>query len=174
MEILTSVNRLYISFKSLVNNFVYSFSRAALLLLVEVQNHTVPVRERGRLRVKTETVFMYSRKSPFRPSRLTYSFMRPHFLRAPQNAGFFLDVKSSTFCTYILVLINLHFKFRISHRCGPQIYFCIGSGNDLNGSASHFHSHYGTPIFIVVLRLSYDCTKFCACLIHSRLIYHIS
>ena len=51
MEILTSVKRLYISFKSLVNDFVYSFGRAALLLLVEVQNHTVPVRERGRIRV---------------------------------------------------------------------------------------------------------------------------
>ena len=51
MEILTSVRRLYISFKSLVNDFVYSFGRAALLLLVAVQNHTVPVRERGRIRV---------------------------------------------------------------------------------------------------------------------------
>ena len=51
MEILTSVKRLYISFKSLVNDFVYSFGRAALLLLVEVYNHTVPVRERGRIRV---------------------------------------------------------------------------------------------------------------------------
>ena len=51
MEILTSVKRLYISFKSLVNDFVYSFGRVALLLLVEVQNHTVPVRERGRIRV---------------------------------------------------------------------------------------------------------------------------
>ena len=53
MEILTSVKRLYISFKSLVNDFVYSFGRAALLLLVEVYNHTVPVRERGRIRVNT-------------------------------------------------------------------------------------------------------------------------
>ena len=52
MEILTSVRRLYIRFKSLVNDSVYSFGRAALLLLVEVQNHTVPVRERGRIRVK--------------------------------------------------------------------------------------------------------------------------
>ena len=34
MEILTSVKRLYIRFKSLVNDFVYSFGRAALLLLV--------------------------------------------------------------------------------------------------------------------------------------------
>ena len=51
MEILTSVRRLYISFKSLVYDFVYSFGRAALLLLVEVQNHTVPVRERRRIRV---------------------------------------------------------------------------------------------------------------------------
>ena len=53
MEILTSVKRLYISFKSLVNDFVYSFGRAALLLLVEVKNHTVPVRERGRIRVNS-------------------------------------------------------------------------------------------------------------------------
>ena len=53
MEILTSVKRLYVSFKSLVNDFVYSFGRAALLLLVEVYNHTVPVRERGRIRVNT-------------------------------------------------------------------------------------------------------------------------
>jgi hypothetical protein len=30
------VRRLYISFKSLVNDFVYSFGRSALLLLVEV------------------------------------------------------------------------------------------------------------------------------------------
>ena len=36
MEILTSVKRLDIRFKSLVNDFVYSFGRAALLLLVEV------------------------------------------------------------------------------------------------------------------------------------------
>ena len=51
MKILTSVKRLYMSFKSLVNDFVYSFGRAALLLLVEVQNRTVPVRERRRIRV---------------------------------------------------------------------------------------------------------------------------
>ena len=51
MEILTNVKRLYIRFKSLVNDFVYSFGRAALLLLVEVYNHTVPVRERRRIRV---------------------------------------------------------------------------------------------------------------------------
>ena len=54
MEIHTSVKRLYISFKSLVNDFVYSFGRAALLLLVEVSNHTVPVRERRRIRVKAD------------------------------------------------------------------------------------------------------------------------
>ena len=51
MEILTSLRRLYISFKSLVNDFVYSFGRAALLLLVKVWNHTVPVRERRRITV---------------------------------------------------------------------------------------------------------------------------
>ena len=36
IEILTSVKRLYIHFKSLVNDFVYSFGRVALLFLVEV------------------------------------------------------------------------------------------------------------------------------------------
>ena len=56
MEILTSVRRLYISFKSLVNDFVYTFGRAALLLLVEVQNHTVAVRERGRIRVNNNQI----------------------------------------------------------------------------------------------------------------------
>ena len=45
------MKRLYIRFKSLVNDSVYRFGRAALLLLVEVYNHTVPVRERGRIRV---------------------------------------------------------------------------------------------------------------------------
>jgi len=54
------VKRLYISFKSLVNDFVYSFGRAALLLLVEVYNHTVPVRERGRIRVKPFKLFKIS------------------------------------------------------------------------------------------------------------------
>ena len=44
-----------IRFKSLVNDFVYSFGRAALLLLVEVQNRIVPVRERRRIRVKQMT-----------------------------------------------------------------------------------------------------------------------
>ena len=56
MEILTRVRRLYISFKSLVNDFMYSFGRAALLLLVEVQNHTVPVWERRRIRVNVPHV----------------------------------------------------------------------------------------------------------------------
>ena len=61
MEILTSVKRLYISFKYLVNDFVYSFGRAVLLLLVEELNHTVPVRERRRIRVK---VFMRTAVRP--------------------------------------------------------------------------------------------------------------
>ena len=61
MEILTSVKRLYISFKSPVNDFVYSFGRAALLLLVEVYNHTVPVRERGRIRVKYDCIDTWCR-----------------------------------------------------------------------------------------------------------------
>ena len=36
LTILTSVKRLYIRFKSLVNDFVYSFGHASLLLLVEM------------------------------------------------------------------------------------------------------------------------------------------
>ena len=59
MEILTSVRRLYIRFKSLVNAFVYSFGRAALLLLAEVSNHTVPVRERRRIRVNRRAFILY-------------------------------------------------------------------------------------------------------------------
>ena len=49
------MKRLYIRFKSLVNDFVYSFGRAALLLLVEVYNHTVPLRERRRIKVNALT-----------------------------------------------------------------------------------------------------------------------
>ena len=59
MKTLTSVKRLYIRFKSLVNDFVYSFGRAALLLLAEVQNHTVPVRERRRIRVKLLNITLH-------------------------------------------------------------------------------------------------------------------
>ena len=66
MEILTSVKRLYIRFKSLVNDFVYSFGRAALLLLVEVQNHTVPVWKRRRIRVKVGCISQMSWGLDFR------------------------------------------------------------------------------------------------------------
>jgi len=38
MEILTSLERLYIRFKSLVNDYVYNFCRAALMLLAELLN----------------------------------------------------------------------------------------------------------------------------------------
>ena len=60
------MRRLYIRFKSLVNDFVYSFGRAALLLLVEVQNHTVPVRERRRIRDMQDR--MLARIPPFEES----------------------------------------------------------------------------------------------------------
>ena len=70
MEILTSVKRLYISFKSLVNDFVYSFGRAALLLLVEVYYHTVPVRERGRIRVKKNNSGA-KRLTPYQPGEFS-------------------------------------------------------------------------------------------------------
>ena len=52
------MRRLYIHFKSHVNDFVYSFGRAALLLLVEVQNHTVPVRERRRIRDNVDPILL--------------------------------------------------------------------------------------------------------------------
>jgi hypothetical protein len=70
MEILTSVKRLYISFKSLVNDLVYSFGRAALWLLVEVSNHTVPVRARGRIRVNLGA--RWGGWSTPRPGRFTH------------------------------------------------------------------------------------------------------
>ena len=66
------MKRLYIRFKSLVNDFVYSFGRAALLLLVEVSNHTVPVRERRRIRVKAQTACL-SRSGKVRGSNLKTS-----------------------------------------------------------------------------------------------------
>ena len=71
MEILTSVRRLYIGFKSLVNDFVYSFGRAALLLLVEVQNHAVPVRERRRIRFNAENTPTCSANNQVLVSKVT-------------------------------------------------------------------------------------------------------
>ena len=79
MEILTSVKRLYIRFKSLVNVFVYSFGRAALLLLAEVQNHTVLVRERGRIRVKA--VPITELLQPFHGSKYIIFDLNPSFLQ---------------------------------------------------------------------------------------------
>ena len=72
MEILTSVRRLYISFKSLVNDFVYSFGHAALLLLVEVWNHTVPVQERRRIRVNSAHTL------PSSLLRIHFNMILPH------------------------------------------------------------------------------------------------
>jgi len=43
MEIVTSLGRLYVRSKYLVNDFVYSFGRAALLLLAEVLNQDMCV-----------------------------------------------------------------------------------------------------------------------------------
>ena len=94
MEILTSVRRLYIRFNSLVNDLVYSFGRAALLLLVEVQNHTVPVRERRRIRINTQDLFIALNVGEFGFPRATHwNYMRhvlskythnPRKLRASQ------------------------------------------------------------------------------------------
>ena len=74
MEIVTSVKRLYILFKSLVNDFVYSFGRAALLLLVEVWNHTVPVRERRKIRVKVSYKDVSSSRLSLPQVAATYCF----------------------------------------------------------------------------------------------------
>ena len=76
MEILTSVKRLYISFKSLVNDFVYSFGRAALLLLVEVLNDTVPVRERRRIRVNVITLLTHRYMNRLLLSSPVFSFFK--------------------------------------------------------------------------------------------------
>ena len=85
MEILTSVRRLYISFKSLVNDFVYSFGRAALLFLVEVQNHTVPVRERRR--ISLNSLNPASNGAPIDCTTSVHSTTvcecSPHFLSTP-------------------------------------------------------------------------------------------
>ena len=87
MEILTSVRRLYIRFKSLVNDFVYSFGRAALLLLVEVWSHTVPVRERRRIRVKHhDMVFRkYRRTGRGDPAAKLYYIFVPSAVKALQR-----------------------------------------------------------------------------------------
>ena len=97
MEILTSVKRLYISFKSLVNDFVYSFGRAALLLLVEVWNHTVPVRERGRIRVISSYV-CYSLAIKSLLSRMfCYTLADLHFTDCLQFGGLgFLSLVADT------------------------------------------------------------------------------
>ena len=88
MEILTSVRRLYIRFKSLVNDFVYSFGRAALLLLVEVQNNTVPVRERRRIRDIIRPHFEYC-------ERLRNFHLPPTFPDADIGLH-----QVATYCTY--------------------------------------------------------------------------
>jgi len=86
MEILTNVKRQYICFKSLVNDFVHSFGRAAPLLLVEVSNHNVPVRERRRIRVnlhiikKCFTCICFSTAYKILHTvNLTYEMSSPHF-----------------------------------------------------------------------------------------------
>ena len=103
MEILTSLRRLYISFKSLVNDFVYSFGRAVLLLLVEVYNHTVPVRERRRIRVNFT------------------DFWNPFF-----GTSFSLWTYKRNFgadYSFLTLYLNLHIKFVL--KCMPLINHCV-------------------------------------------------
>ena len=106
------MRRLYIRFKSLVNDFVYIFGRAALLLLVEVQNHTVPVRERRRIRDKTRecchgnarmfflctVVEIKNRPTACTRSALIWNITQPrgvnkyqHFGPSSRGKNFFLD-----------------------------------------------------------------------------------
>ena len=127
MEILISVKRLCISFKSLVNDFVYSFGRAALLLLlVEVQNHTVPVRERGRIRDNQQAIKVTD------VCKLSEIFVRTFYSSA---SGFYSVQKvyqrkiknfsrySVTICTQEELLVNrkelkknLYFRLTFGHR----------------------------------------------------------
>ena len=113
MEILTSVRRLYISFKSLVNNFVYSFGRAALLLLVEVQNHIVPVWERGRIRVNT--LLLRELKLPVARPKL--NSCRYEMLDSADTERAVISVKLWT-CV-------LQYFFRISHRSSAILSFSV-------------------------------------------------
>ena len=105
MEILTSVRRLYIRFKSLVNDFVYSFGRAALLLLVEVLNHTVPVPERRRIRVNIEAGAALPRTPPTYWLFQSYHSVSPGECRNsnvnwPMTASFYI-LSISAFCTIL-------------------------------------------------------------------------
>ena len=52
---------------------MYSFGRAVLLLLVEVYNHTVPVRERRRIRVNILRIINEPLLKPF------FFFVTTHF-----------------------------------------------------------------------------------------------
>ena len=67
---------------------MYSFGRAALLLLVEVQNHTVPVRERRRIGVNK--VFSSLRHNL--PSSFSKRFSRENVLHIPASVDSFSTV----------------------------------------------------------------------------------
>ena len=105
MEILTSVKRLYISFKSLVNDFVYSFGRAALLLLVEVQNHTVPVRERGRIRVDWD--------AGWAPEPVWTVLRSEKFLTLPRNRTLICPSRSLVCVFHNRYLELVHFRMGV-------------------------------------------------------------
>ena len=100
MEILTSVKRLYISFKSLVNDSVYSFGRAALLLMVEVQNHTFPVRERGRIRVNSTCLYI--------PQRAVVTYSSQTWILTAINKKNLRIFERKIFCP-----VNINNKWRI-------------------------------------------------------------
>ena len=112
MEILTSLWRLYISFKSPVNDSVYSFGHAALLLLVEVQNHTVPVRERRRIRVKLIKI-------------ISLRFAYEKFTRRKRKS-ILSECQSKIFPGQLRELISLRLEFQciVSFQVGLTSTFC--------------------------------------------------
>ena len=100
------MKRLYIRFKSLVNDFVYSFGRAALLLLVELLNHTVPVRERRRIRDKVQ--ILHNKFHPNQPTSMesasrngvdTLSKVRPSLSAVPQDMSLCNNILHRTWNT---------------------------------------------------------------------------
>ena len=146
MEILTSVKRLYISFKYPVNDFVYSFGRAALLLLVEVQNHTVPVRERGRIRVKSNLVNSVQRSDKRKNEKLLNDMSIIYFQQAAlyykegyereKNFIFFQYIIQKNVCVNVVNLLkNSLFTKR------PSIVSLILFPANLNGKGNEIFEY---------------------------------
>ena len=136
MEILTSVRRLYISFKSPVNDFVYSFGRAALLLLIDVQNHTVPVRERGRIRV-------IRNKLQFHSGLYVYFVQNIRILHSNMIQFHKYEIKSSA--SHFTLIINRHCQILTSRSISPkasvvQLTMPVSSAQNWNKFSANHHA----------------------------------